>query len=165
MQKWCWRGWVSTHSRPKAAGWPIPAKPCGFGVSTHSRPKAAGIFANSLLKAIYLFQLTAARRRLAMPLQGIRSFLKVSTHSRPKAAGKQHLVAFSWRLRFNSQPPEGGWLACKHRCRCLRRFQLTAARRRLVPMLANKVRKETFQLTAARRRLVAHAQTPSRRPC
>ena len=78
-----------------------------------------------------MFQLTAARRRLAakeyvyskvggfnsQPPEGgwhehqllqVQGY--VSTHSRPKAAGKP-----SWRNRsviccFNSQPPEGGWL-------------------------------------------------------
>ena len=59
---------VSTHSRPKAAGFQ------GFGiqfftlVSTHSRPKAAGSI--KMLTAItFLFQLTAARRRLVPPLK------------------------------------------------------------------------------------------------
>ena len=33
----------------------------------------------------------------------------VSTHSRPKAAGGRSLSLRCWRLRFNSQPPEGGW--------------------------------------------------------
>ena len=60
----CALKWVSTHSRPKAAG----DQRCLFGdrraVSTHSRPKAAG-------------RLHAGR----MP------FDLVSTHSRPKAAG------------------------------------------------------------------------------
>ena len=33
---------VSTHSRPKAAGYEIPVEPEPVPVSTHSRPKAAG---------------------------------------------------------------------------------------------------------------------------
>ena len=77
---------VSTHSRPKAAG-PFDSASCQtFGVSTHSRPKAAGTayretvrpdqsfntqppeggwgFVVGLVLWYYLFQHTAARRRL-----------------------------------------------------------------------------------------------------
>ena len=55
---------------------------------------------------------------------------------------------------FNSQPPEGGWTRVILGRTALVRFQLTAARRRLVictilPRLIYLV----FQLTAARRRL------------
>ena len=35
---------------------------------------------------------------------------KVSTRSRPKAAGKAKTPAFRNLTRFNTQPPEGGWL-------------------------------------------------------
>ena len=55
---------VSTHSRPKAAGWLNGTVTLRHAVSTHSRPKAAGFQAIST-KHAYL----------------------VSTHSRPKAAG------------------------------------------------------------------------------
>ncbi len=34
---------VSTHSRPKAAGYMVAAAPINDTVSTHSRPKAAGV--------------------------------------------------------------------------------------------------------------------------
>ena len=56
---------VSTHSRPKAAGWHFPFSIDAVAVSTHSRPKAAGfiLIGQSLVK-------------------------HVSTHSRPKAADK-----------------------------------------------------------------------------
>ena len=56
---------VSTHSRPKAAGYCVNNKSNSTLVSTHSRPKAAG---RSTVKQGYLLKL-------------------VSTHSRPKAAG------------------------------------------------------------------------------
>ena len=78
--------WVSTHSRPKAAGPPSISALLKLPVSTHSRPKAAG---------------NAAR---AMP-----SSAGVSTHSRPKAAAAssctplpktlfQHTAARRWLL-------------------------------------------------------------------
>ena len=76
------------------------------------------------------FQLTAARRRLARVLPGALQIIRFN--SQPPEGGWFHQLAFAnHNLSFNSQPPEGGWLTRKHRCRCLRRFQLTAARRRL----------------------------------
>ena len=78
---------VSTHSRPKAAGVLSDQSVVKDVVSTHSRPKAAG-------------KITTTATQVKT----------VSTHSRPKAAGK---VAIYWAFcinRFNSQPPEGGWI-------------------------------------------------------
>ena len=81
--------------------------------------------------SFHLFQLTAARRRLA----------------------KSALVVCE-QIGFNSQPPEGGWAAQQRLGGVYVEFQLTAARRRLgvaaiLPHFINQ-----FQLTAARRRLV-----------
>ena len=122
-----------------------------------------------------VFQLTAARRRLAALATATMQESMVSTHSRPKAAGanlppkvKEILVSTHSRpkaagklsshsgqysIGFNSQPPEGGWLqlrAC-HTPRVI--FQLTAARRRLAVVVGGGVQRQLFQLTAARRRL------------
>ena len=58
--------------------------------------------------------------------------LAVSTHSRPKAAGCHLAAAAATRTRFNTQPPEGGWLSLLQTRRNILRFQHTAARRRLV---------------------------------
>ena len=122
--------WVSTHSRPKAAGFG------GLGgyridiVSTHSRPKAAGRVWAILPLSPQCFN--------SQPPEGgwagfslRHAFHTVSTHSRPKAAGQKGLVidrvaavstdsrpkaagiksaAMRWICAsFNSQPPEGGW--------------------------------------------------------
>ncbi len=79
-----------------------------FTVSTHSRPKAAGTNFIAWARA-FVFQLTAARRRLVNMEARQKGAEAVSTHSRPKAAGwirKQQALALK---RFNSQPPEGGW--------------------------------------------------------
>ena len=78
---------VSTHSRPKAAGLSPKARKKVIGVSTHSRPKAAGWQARISGKRLHKFQLTAARRRLAAQIDSVSSW-----------------------MRFNSQPPEGGWI-------------------------------------------------------
>ena len=122
-------------------------------VSTHSRPKAAG-FTVILIVFSYVFQHTAARRRLGLPLGSWYDQNCVSTHSRPKAAGGQkpafirfdyvsthsrpkaagtviNRAGIFWRVSthsrpkaagpsfgshfvvgmacFNTQPPEGGW--------------------------------------------------------
>ena len=55
-----------------------------------------------------MFQHTAARRRLELPLVGI-----------------------SIQAGFNTQPPEGGWILCLTSDDCIVEFQHTAARRRL----------------------------------
>ena len=107
-------------------------------VSTHSRPKAAG-----LLNVYY------------------NPDIGVSTHSRLKAAGRTTPATSLILLRFNTQPPEGGWqchhdggfvsvcfntqppeggwpsLAQHHHCRT--EFQHTAARRRLEPQKADQI--------------------------
>ena len=56
-------------------------------VSTHSRPKAAGKI--KTLRHLYA---------------------SVSTHSRPKAAGATVKANCRSWVRFNTQPPEGGWI-------------------------------------------------------
>ena len=77
---------VSTHSRPKAAGWQKFMVGQEIRVSTHSRPKAAG-------------------SRVMMRQHSTR----VSTHSRPKAAGLAKRLRPREHGGFNTQPPEGGW--------------------------------------------------------
>ena len=78
---------VSTHSRPKAAGDHGRDTVVFIGVSTHSRPKAAG--------HVHAFAHICIR---------------VSTHSRPKAAGPCCRQPDRQPYRFNTQPPEGGWI-------------------------------------------------------
>ena len=56
------------------------------------------------------FQHTAARRRLAEQNASAISQLAVSTHSRPKAAGTKRGIWHIRQFRFNTQPPEGGWV-------------------------------------------------------
>ena len=149
----CFCRFVSTHSRPKAAGRHTSIPFFWKEVSTHSRPKAAGTPSsiaptNSAFqltaarrrlatKQINVarqskFQLTAARRRLAPPESRRRQHRRVSTHSRPKAAGWLGGQPMPAGSSFNSQPPESGWVAMFGRHANDAEFQLTAARRRLV---------------------------------
>ena len=123
---------VSTHSRPKAAGKNSYKRSSQPSVSTHSRPKAAGRWKPCPMRPRKPFQLTAARRRLAMitplrcphcpfqltaarrrlvwPPNSFCLAMSVSTHSRPKAAGPASCPWHYSNPCFNSQPPEGGWL-------------------------------------------------------
>ena len=68
----------------------------------------------------------------------------VSTHSRPKAAGFDAPANRLKAIRFNSQPPEGGWPKQASLMINLLRFQLTAARRRLAPAQASRVTRKRF---------------------
>ena len=100
---------VSTHSRPKAAGFSIIFMPQIVFVSTHSRPKAAGIILSNHLTFLLMFQHTAARRRLEF-----RSKIRHQNQSFQHTAARRRLVLcfviYSAITRcFNTQPPEGGW--------------------------------------------------------
>ena len=121
-------------------------------VSTHSRPKAAGIAVNCRC-GDFKFQHTAARRRLAPAIFVLQFEINVSTHSRPKAAGSQTDLS---RLRpdgFNTQPPEGGWNAA-----LIDQVQFivsTHSRPKAAgPPRQVPIPQSAFQHTAARRRLV-----------
>ena len=76
-------------------------------VSTHSRPKAAG-FALAALRGNGLFQLTAARRRLALKdgATTLQTPFQLTAARRRLGNSKR---TNSRLMRFNSQPPEGGW--------------------------------------------------------
>ena len=144
---------VSTHSRPKAAGASVNKVSSSISVSTHSRPKAAG------------------------PKSPQESHRRRCFNSQPPEGGwMQAVIHAQTPSCFNSQPPEGGCApspaplytesgvsthsrpkaAGNHLVQNLNhlvQFQLTAARRRLVAIPANRCVEIEFQLTAARRRL------------
>ncbi len=100
---------VSTHSRPKAAGCPK----IGFSSvkdSFNTQPPEGGwLYIISACTKSLRFQHTAARRRLVTlsPDSGLAD--TVSTHSRPKAAGPVEKPSIPSVSGFNTQPPEGGW--------------------------------------------------------
>ena len=121
---------VSTHSRPKAAGAAAEKyfnKLLGFNtqppeggwtadveetvketVSTHSRPKAAGSKTAKTFTSSW-FQHTAARRRLV--LVGERVSFVGGFNTQPPEGGWLWQRPSQRRLsRFNTQPPEGGWV-------------------------------------------------------
>ena len=172
---------VSTHSRPKAAGRRSPNS-LSILRSFNTQPPEGGWDKSCRIDTAKLrFQHTAARRRLDQQNITRQDVTSVSTHSRPKAAGFHVNVVNVFKLCFNTQPPEGGWIApqlttspfCgfntqppeggwKSICFVLWlvcKFQHTAARRRLE--IASSIRWGffVFQHTAARRRLAAMLET------
>ena len=122
---------VSTHSRPKAAGSMFQR----FHIRRqcfNTQPPEGGWTRFTIVRStIPKFQHTAARRRLGGKHGFACPSCAVSTHSRPKAAGYSSAPCRAFRLGFNTQPPEGGWLLqnVSHPRKMM--FQHTAARRRL----------------------------------
>ena len=103
--------YVSTHSRPKAAGRVIVSMISILKVSTHSRPKAAA------------------------PRRWLRYGRNRSFNTQPPEGGcLLRRVGTRNARRFNTQPPEGGCFWRLFVCLFWRWFQHTAARRRLVSL-------------------------------
>ena len=99
-----------------------------------------------------MFQLTAARRRLAVSKEPKRNNLNVSTHSRPKAAGTTPAKSGrAWAFQLTAARRRLG--AYSVPTSVISAFQLTAARRRLGLGTVGWHSYLQFQLTAARRRL------------
>ena len=124
-------GQVSTHSRPKAAGYILSVGLVYENVSTHSRPKAAGNALNTSESIRSLFQLTAARRRLGQNKPRGRHDLRCFNSQPPEGGWNPDRCDTRPIKSFNSQPPEGGWMLNSRFRQTNEVFQLTAARRRL----------------------------------
>ncbi|EET43552.1 hypothetical protein NEISICOT_02640 [Neisseria sicca ATCC 29256] len=143
---------VSIHSRPKAAGTlkqkpktkrmfqhtaarrrleqPQTAPQTAYGFNT--QPPEGGWLRRLPLTGLgWAFQHTAARRRLACSLI-MSTLISRFQHTAARRRLGQHIdYSLHPKLRFNTQPPEGGWnrreaKKCPHGW-----FQHTAARRRL----------------------------------
>ncbi|EFC88646.1 hypothetical protein NEIMUCOT_04695 [Neisseria mucosa ATCC 25996] len=143
------------NTQPPEGGWLL----LGLGVtlvsyvSTHSRPKAAGhdVFPYPIHCTCFNTQPPEGGWMTITRVYIVQS--RVSTHSRPKAAGfvtvglPWFCVCFNtqppeggWMMFsfselnkncFNTQPPEGGWSMIRRMTSDIFQFQHTAARRRL----------------------------------
>ena len=144
---------VSTHSRPKAAGPKPHLSEDDYKPSFNTQPPEGGwIFGCSIgfpiscfntqppeggwKRAVLVFAFTRVSTHSRPKAAGIAALAKwepriVSTHSRPKAAGRDGPSRFDRRHRFNTQPPEGGWIRLTSGTAQTLQFQHTAARRRL----------------------------------
>ena len=145
---------VSTHSRPKAAGGIEDKYEALDLVSTHSRPKAAGVSSDEkrLSDSVSTHSRPKAAGTLARPCR----FKRSCFNTQPPEGGWMPICsAMSSINRFNTQPPEGGWLLQVQLHSFTKRFQHTAARRRLVHFFKRFRNGFLFQHTAARRRLAS----------
>ena len=120
---------VSTHSRAEAAAY----SPLSMPEQSEFQHTAAR---RRLLKISYSecgyfwFQHTAARRRL--PDRRIRRVKITSFNTQPRGGGCPQRFYRRWRpCGFNTQPRGGGCRLMLPPCLCRKRFQHTAARRRL----------------------------------
>ena len=100
---------VSTRSRPKAAGAAV-GECSSFQDGFNTQPPEGGWDAlEKIAQRTDRFQHAAARRRLGAIIVRRYEQSEVSTRSRPKAAGHYEAMVYGYD-RFNTQPPEGGWL-------------------------------------------------------
>ena len=123
---------VSTHSRPKAAGY-AAAAPCRHSTRFNTQPPEGGWWIKKSLattnqpfqhtaarrRLVYLigrcrseplFQHTAARRRLGRSKSSNKPIRPVSTHSRPKAAGGDaERPKFVLHVSTHSRPKAAGF--------------------------------------------------------
>ena len=95
---------ISEHTAP------LPYSDMRYGgrVSTHSYPKTAGHLTCFLSERKYMFQHTAARRRL----DNINVILKLILMFQHTAARRRLVLVImkpNTIKSFNTQPPEGGW--------------------------------------------------------
>ena len=142
---------VSTHSRPKAAGKKsCLTKPTAKFQHTAARRRLAMALEFKSRQPCFNTQPPEGGWMPRCPTKIVNM---VSTHSRPKAAGSISHISYQIQSCFNTQPPEGGWPnstmpKCKVTCfntqppeggwifntllkKYQRKFQHTAARRRL----------------------------------
>ena len=99
-----------------------------------------------------MFQHTAARRRLALQPQCFDGHHRFNTQP-PEGGWIRNIVIICGLACFNTQPPEGGWLRRWDKSFPTPMFQHTAARRRLGIISKIFGFELLFQHTAARRRL------------
>ena len=85
-------------------------------VSTHSRPKAAGIDVYRYVRQLDGFNTQPPEGGWFVELEEPVEPTVVSTHSRPKAAGRARRFRTYTLDSFNTQPPEGGWCLSQKPC-------------------------------------------------
>ena len=178
---------VSTHSHPKVAGqlidysflfvlfqhtatrrWLVRRRINGryrrLGFNTQP-PEGGWIMLKTMMIFMLWFQHTATRRWLELVAHLPECNPAVSTHSHPKVAGWQSILAVRRRCCFNTQPPEGGWLA-KNKRKDWRRVSThshpkVAGGASAASLSANNA----FQHTATRRWLARCKRGSNRRQC
>ena len=101
---------VSTHSRPKAAGWQAMSAMQDLWGFNSQPPEGGWWFHKPCCPASLSGFNSQPPEGGWLPVRTTRrNPWEVSTHSRPKAAGPTRCKPFKQHAGFNSQPPEGGW--------------------------------------------------------
>ena len=102
---------ASFNTQPPEGGWVFTPSFCAVFLSFNTQPPEGGwllmMLANVLASAVSTHsRLKAAGKADSKTWIG----MGVSTHSRLKAAGSLAPLPAPQSLRFNTQPPEGGWV-------------------------------------------------------
>ena len=101
---------VSTHSRPKAAGFHKFQRFLLYA-SFNTQPPEGGWKAWMMLFIQnFSFNTQPPEGGWFIPITKLDRPHIVSTHSRPKAAGLSNWETYRLLSCFNTQPPEGGWI-------------------------------------------------------
>ena len=102
--------YVSTHSRPKAAG-NVHQFHNDFLYGFNTQPPEGGWNVKIPLPTnSYCFNTQPPEGGWPSKIRQQSNVFFVSTHSRPKAAGTLCFIDYAFCNGFNTQPPEGGWL-------------------------------------------------------
>ena len=109
---------VSTHSRPKAAGYYSARRRLDCRCFNTQPPEGGWMKAMKTLSVQRLFQHTAARRRLVQHL-GQAGTNQLCFNTQPPEGGwDRQPQNINQTTSFNTQPPEGGWFST-HRICCV----------------------------------------------
>ena len=100
------------NTQPPEGGWIRELiTPRSISLFQHSAARRRLGLNQSSMDSFGMFQHSAARRRLDRRFCLQQMACCVSTLSRPKAAGRLRKRSSLPGISFNTQPPEGGWLA------------------------------------------------------
>ncbi len=143
--------YVSTRSRPKAAGLDIVVSHRHQSFNTQP-PEGGWLLVYLFHKSGSKFQHAAARRRLAVFVRAS-AWQSLFQHAAARRRLGLERSQADGTSSFNTQPPEGGWTALHVITYVLEAFQHAAARRRLDRLHMEVGAYTVFQHAAARRRL------------
>ena len=142
------------NTQPPEGGWGIYCTRLRVTLGFNTQPPEGGWRRKPLTLGLFgRFQHTAARRRLGYIQYHPCSDTMVSTHSRPKAAGQPANGSRLLMIRFNTQPPEGGWQDSSDGLSWLPSFNTQPPEGGWSGNTTHDQTVELFQHTAARRRL------------
>ena len=102
------------NSQPREGGWAVGSTTLTQAIDFNSQPREGGWVLNlKFFMLVAVFQLTAARRRLATPLDSTQGNA-LDFNSQPREGGwASQIHFFGYIGYFNSQPREGGWTIFK----------------------------------------------------